>query len=441
MMIDRVISLSTAAGVEPVVVQQNDRESRTVRFYVYESSGVPLDVQGKTARIFFRKNSATSPAYEAAIAADGWISLTIPAAVTALAGNGEMQLAISRGSSIIHSFTIPFSVKASLSYVGETETPGEDPMGLTWDTLPGKPAVFPPDMAQIDPCFETVGNAIAAARRAAFAPNLLLNADFSAKDGIVNQRGQGSYTGATARTIDAWRCYGNRALTAELLPEGGIRLSAEEATGYALWIQAVDDLPAGDYTLAVMTDTGLYTRSYEINEAKDYTAMLIGGIWRANINTAASHMVRIFCTASSAGAITLKWVALFRGTFTADDLPQPLPTGKSTRLQECGMNYRRVTAVGGSMSLGIGLAIGGVLYCPVKIGPMRGKPTVSFSKMGVSNGALSTANVTSASLFSYDPVSGEGQLAVSTSAAMTAGSFYRVGLLVDGYIDYSAEII
>ena len=111
MLIDRVISLSTAAGVEPVAVQQHDRESRTVRFFVYESSGVPLDITGKTARIFFRKNGATSKAYEADVAADGWISLTVPDAVTAIPGNGEMQLAIVDGSFILHSFTIPFAVK------------------------------------------------------------------------------------------------------------------------------------------------------------------------------------------------------------------------------------------------------------------------------------------------------------------------------------------
>lgn len=335
MTIDRVISLSSTAGVEPVVVQQNDRESRTVRFLVYESSGVPLDMQGKTARIFFRKNGATSKAYDAAVAADGWISLTVPQEVTVYPGNGEMQLALVYGSSILHSFTIPFSVKGSLSFMGETETPEDDPMRIAWDTLPGKPDTFPPSAHTHTPAqagaLPAGGTAVNAAKLNGQKPgyyrhahNYLFNSDLLHP---VNCRGKQSYTGS-AFSADCWRAY--HADTVHTLTVNGLAVSGNPTNLY----QMLDET--------------------EFDSTKPCTAAVCDGsgnisVWSGIPSETSSTPVCVFLnngkpTFRATGEKTWVWAAVYPGEYTADTLPAYVPAGYVQEQTAC---QHRAVSLGG----------------------------------------------------------------------------------------------
>ncbi len=343
MTIDRVISLSSTAGVEPVVVQQNDRESRTVRFFVYESSGVPLDVQGKTARIFFRKNGATSKAYEAAVAADGWISLTVPQEVTVYPGNGEMQLALVYGSSILHSFTIPFSVKGSLSFMGETETPEDDPMRIAWDTLPGKPDTFPPSAHTHTPAqagaLPANGTAADAAKLGGKLPkyydcprNLLDNSNFL---NPVNQRGQTNYTGS-GYTIDRWRIYS--AATVSVAAAGLV----VDATSVAANLQQnMETLPNGTFTFAAKVNGNVVFRVIASNNGTVTTinnskAAFAGGYLAAGKGNS-GYYVQIVNSVGYTNRV--EWAALYEGEYTLETLPPYVPKGYAAELAECQRYY------------------------------------------------------------------------------------------------------
>ncbi|MBR4068642.1 MAG: hypothetical protein IKK08_08475 [Clostridia bacterium] len=360
MTIDRVISLSSTAGVEPVVVQQNDKESRTVRFFVYESSGVPLDVQGKTARIFFRKNGATSQAYEAAVAADGWISLTVPEEVTVYPGNGEMQLALVYGSSILHSFTIPFSVKGSLSFMGETESPEDDPMRIAWDTLPGKPDTFPPSAHTHTPAqagaLPANGTAADAAKLGGKLPkyynrprNLLDNSRFVKP---VNQRGQASYTG-TGYGLDRWRTNFSGD-TVEVLA-GGVKNTVASTTGGWHLHQIIDngaELVGKSITAAcnAAAITGaLYLliscRNSNDTEIEHVSQKIAAGLNVTSLTVPSGTVyirvgVYAYATSVAVGdSVTLEWVALYEGEYTAETLPSYVPKGYAAELLACQRDY------------------------------------------------------------------------------------------------------
>lgn len=386
MLIDRVISLTTAAGVEPVVVQQHDRESRTVRFFVYESSGVPLDVQGKTARIFFRKNGATSIAYEADVAADGWISLTVPDAVTAIPGNGEMQLALVYGSSILHSFTIPFAVKGSLSFVGETESPEDDPMRIAWDTLPGKPSTFPPSAHTHTPAQAGALPANGTAANAAklnnqwpgyyrSAQNIVHNSNFPK---AINQRGVTTTT-EWEYCLDRWIARsGGIELTVE---KEGLRLASPNPSNVFLYqkleIPAVEML-GKTYTVAICDSGGniaCQSVTLPANEPTAWTTYAVataGNVFANLIHTATGDhgfCVSVGRSGSTADGV-VRWVALYEGSYTAETLPDYVPLPPAVEWMICRRYYKPTVYIVATKTQGNFYA------CSAPHG-MRGTPTVT----------------------------------------------------------------
>lgn len=352
MYIDRVISMSTDGAVEPVVVQQHDRESRTVRFFVYERSGAALDVQGKTARVLFRKNGATSMPYDCQISADGWIVLTIPEAVTQNAGNGEMQLVIVDGTSLLHSFTLPFIVKSSLSFVGETESPADDPMAVNWQNLPGKPTAFPPSAHTHTPeeagALPAQGTAVNAAMLGGKGPgyylcprNLLDNSFFE-----TNQLGLSRYAGKIQYTVDRWKTT-NVYTEVNVLSDGIQITNTEEGSGGYLQqnIEKPERLFGKRVTLAAMQTNGsLVVASAVLPTAftasiTQYATLTDNGTSIGAIQTSASAMwVRIWSNPAE-DTRSFRWVALYEGEFTAEDLPAPVRPEDVVDLLKCQRHY------------------------------------------------------------------------------------------------------
>lgn len=390
MLIDRVISLSTAAGVEPVAVQQHDRESRTVRFFVYESSGVPLDVQGKTARFFFRKNGATSKAYEADVAADGWISLTVPDAVTAIPGNGEMQLAIVDGSFILHSFTIPFAVMGSLSFSGETESPEDDPMRIAWDTLPGKPDTFPPSGHTHTPeqagALPANGTAADAAKLGGKLPNAYTQAWDPVENGYfcrgINQRGKATTT-AWGYCIDRWHSritgitYG--------LSDEGLSLASDQTSNAYLYqkLNLTEAEWLGQtFTVALCDGSGnIACGSVMLPTAKPATwTTLLSPVYAGKAYAGLLHTgsdLCVSCGLSGGGSAVIRWVAVYKGEYTKDTLPRYIPKPDVVTLAQCHREYYRFQGEGQTVATGLMVSANKALFAIPLPQPMRVTPTVT----------------------------------------------------------------
>lgn len=441
-MINRVISLSKEAGVEPVVVQQNDRQSRTVRFFVLEQSGQPFSVQGRQARILFRKNGATSPAYEAEVHPDGWVSLTVPEEVTKNAGSGEIQLVLWDGSFLLHSFTVPFIVKNSLSFIGETESPADDPMAVNWKNLPGKPGTFPPSAHTHTPAqagaLAAGGTAVNAAKLGGKLPesylrpqNLLGNSCFvpasSQTDGCarlpINQQEQSEYSGAVYG-IDLWM---GMSRTKIALTDAGIVLSnLNPSAGNCYWQQLLDaDLFAGigaeeKYTFAAMIDGTVYT-----------VTGTAGGL--ASVTTPSGSLVFLQSTANNApccrillaagftGSVCIRWAALYRGAYTADTLPPYQPLSAGEELRRCRWYFRRTRAVSTYATIGTGMAFSATeAWISVPRSPMRlDKPTVTV------NGTLriyAGGTSVSSSAITVDKISDNHIRLKVTTTGLTAGT-------------------
>lgn len=372
---ERVLSVSKQTAVEPVVVQQNDEGSRSVRFLLLDS-GSPLDLTGCTVQHLYRKNGATSQPYNATVA-DGWAEVQIPADVMANAGDGEMQLVVSRSGYRLHSFTLPFTVKASLSFVGEVESPADDPMAVNWKNLPGKPAAFPPAAHTHTPAEAGALPADGTAKDAQkldgktpgtyrTAKNWLDNSAF-----MIDQRGKGTYT-ATGYSLDRWRfraASGNGGSVTKLAR--GIRINVGTGGLHGMYqriaTQEVPDkfqaLAGRPVTLAIkiarntLVSTGVsFLDLLDHNSAttEGTTSLVIArktfpvsstgifvdtGIMPETMTYAGISAVFHTPSGDITGTIDIEWMALYEGTYTADTLPEYVEPGYAQELLECQRFY------------------------------------------------------------------------------------------------------
>lgn len=399
MTIDRVLSLSRETNTEPVVVQQNDRNSRTVRLFPMEQSGQPFSMTGMDARILFRKNGATSPAYKAAVQPDGWVELDIPQEVTSCPGSGEMQLVLEQGERLLHSFIIPFTVKGSLSFVGETESPADDPMAVSWNNLPGKPATFPPSththsLAQLG-ALGAGATAANAAKLGGHAPqyylrprNLLDNSCFARP---VNTQGQAVYTGAVYG-IDRW--YGRASMQTLQVEKGCVRITAT-GQGYAGLKQKIENIT--DYAGKTVTFAcRLYSNVRPEISIRNTGDEIVASTWGSALSeqtlcltcqvpedaTPDSFVPAVLHRTVAPGDYALiYWAALYEGSYTADTLPPYESKEYPVELTACGRHFRRTRAESTYGTIGAGMAKTSTqAWIHVPRTRMRiGKPTVTIT--------------------------------------------------------------
>lgn len=386
MAIDRLISVSSEVAVEPIVVQQNDRNSRTLRFCVYDGSK-PYPFTGKRIRCYFRKNGATSQPYEANYTADGWVELTLDEAVTAHAGVGEMQLVVEDGEYLLHSFTIPFIVKSSLSFMGETENPADDPMAVNWKNLPGKPDTFPPashthtpEEAGALPADGTAANASSLGGKPAefYRPtrNLLVNSGFS-----FNQRGQANYTGAVYG-VDCWVGMSRTSVTVDELGGGGhgvLLKNTAPASGTCYLQQLIpkSEICEGcDYTLAAKINGEIVL----VTGKAGVTNETSGADWALTFlysTASGKYAVRITLKSGVVNAIDVDWVALYKGAYTADSLPDYAEDGTAAEQQKVRQYHRRYNFDDSTGPVLMAVVKGNRVVVVMPLPDMYSTPTVS----------------------------------------------------------------
>lgn len=170
--------------------------------------------------------------------------------------------------------------------------------------------------------------------------NLLDNSDFT---NPVNQRGQMSYN-SVGYTIDRWTKESNAILT---IADDCINIDNSANSADEVVLQKVDSDTAAKLigktvTIAICTSDGtVYAKSGVVTY--DVPVALIE-------HNGFTFQLRFFRTASSyqvarliilAGSnISVKWAALYEGSYTADTLPPYVPKGYAAELAECQRYYK-----------------------------------------------------------------------------------------------------
>lgn len=452
MRIDRVIRLGKETAVEPVVVHQHDKGSCEICLCVMDGSQA-YNLTGLTAAFYFRKNGATSQAYQGTTAG-GMATLTVPEAVTANAGVGEVQVAFAKSGYVLHTFKLPFEVKSSLSYVGETETPADDPMAVNWNNLPGKPVTFPPAAHTHTPAqagaLPAGGTAVNAAKLNNKPAGYYLTPLDYLTNGYfvrpVNQRGNATYT-AAGYGIDRWR-HGNSNLTVEVA-DGHIRLTNNAATGLA-WQQIIDhDLSGKTLTIAICQrggaiscGSGVVTAEAVTADTAQFSMRLVDDTGSVIVYKHANGLFsfRIFVAAGE--TVELLWAALYEGEYTADSLPPYRPRGYAAELAECRQYFRRIRFEATYATVGNGMAYSATkVWINVPRDRMRiASPTVTFSTQALRLYAGSTATDTTA--LTLRKVTDSFLMLEGTVSDITAGAALVAtnGADTGFYIDENAEL-
>lgn len=202
--------------------------------------------------------------------------------------------------------------------------------------------------------------------------NLLDNSDFT---NPVNQRGETSYSGK-GYTIDRWLC--DTDVSQVTVNDGYITVVGGSRF---LQIPALD-ITGKTVTLAVeMLDGAVYCNSAKIPSAGSsiqYAAATAIDDIRIRIIVQENYVPRIQITSSTTD-ISIKWIALYEGSYTADNLPPYAPKGYSAELAECQRYAYPLPKYGGVS--GYITSEGKQFIFPVACPPMRDagdtKPTVS----------------------------------------------------------------
>lgn len=191
----------------------------------------------------------------------------------------------------------------------------------------------------------------------------------------VNQRGATSYTGSVY-TIDRWE------LSANTLNVGsdGITLVAGDSSS-AVLTQYISGLRYGTYTQALNVNGTICTRIIQLSGSTITTidgsnASYTGGYVSCVVSSSGyfSFLIR----ANAGYSITVRWAALYEGSYTASTLPAYQPNRYSAELAECQRYYRRFINSAPAMST---TATAIEAEMPLEP-PMRVVPTITINSVG-----------------------------------------------------------
>ena len=213
--------------------------------------------------------------------------------------------------------------------------------------------------------------------------NLLDNSDFR---NPVNQRGQTSYN-SVGYTIDRWTKESNAILT---IADDCINIDNSANSAEGVLLQKVDSDTAAKLigktvTVAICTSDGtVYAKSGVV--AYDVPVALIehnGFTFQLQFfRTAESYQVaRLIIWAGS--NISVKWAALYEGSYTADTLPPYVPKGYAAELAECQRYFQTIPYYFAQNSVNTNSEYPSCF--PIQFFPMRIAPTVTLNESWNSN--------------------------------------------------------
>lgn len=263
--------------------------------------------------------------------------------------------------------------------------------------------------------------------------NLLVNSDFRKP---VNQRGQTSYTGEMAYTIDRWFIVDGA--SAEITDNYEVPHDQIKVTGDGYFVQIVPYIARGDgmpLTFAACDEddvihcaTAMIGDEYGVSEDTKLMVIPIISFDTTNNQPCAAVFLR---------AGSWKWAALYDETYTADTLPPYVPKGYALEYLECSRYYRNF--VGRFTPVTI-LAAGTARMTVHTTVPMRVTPTVTLLNADNiilnTSGAGKVLTVTSASV---DSTEGD---AIYINLGCNAGSdsLYATGSTFVTNLELDAEL-
>lgn len=280
-------------------------------------------------------------------------------------------------------------------------------------------------MQTMVPLYGFGGVPYSAVRKAA-PRNLLDNSDWRKPSGIVNQRGETTYSG-NKYTIDRWRTYSGKAT----VTIGSGYLEITDAL-----MQFLDIDPDMVYTAAVCKADG--------------SVVLTSGTFRAGFGNSSlgircsyTNSLCRFLMESSLG--NLAWAALYEGEYTADNLPVYQPKGYMTELAECQRYYQRVGRL-----LSTGAAATGFMFnntsarFVMSISPMRkNNPTVNLVSSASKPSVISNGNVLAEGALTFTTNAYKDDQHLVIAVTVSGGTQYANAVLVsdkDCYFEISADL-
>ena len=174
------------------------------------------------------------------------------------------------------------------------------------------------------------------------AHNLLDNSDFR---NPVNQRGATSYsTAGNEYTIDRWKTQYNTGLTIE---NGYINVIG----GWQIY-QVLKNPKDGVYTFAVearINSIGDYRPNMNLGGKKETLFDANIGEWKIytlqyDVSSITDENISFSISArggNSSGSISVKWAAMYKGSYDASTLPAYQPKGYAAELAECQRYFER----------------------------------------------------------------------------------------------------
>lgn len=281
---------------------------------------------------------------------------------------------------------------------------------------------------------------------AAAPRNLLDNSDFR---NPVNQRGQTSYTSAHGGyAIDRW--IANAAITLNVNAGSVTAISSGDTQNeFYQSIANPDRLLGKTVTFAMKTDIGTFVTNATIPSNFTDNWVVLGtalipefGQIRFQVSDNNTHAILAAVAVKSGGSVTIHWVALYEGAYTADTLPKYQPKEYGAELAECQRYFLKLGDASRYCSMGTGVArdtqfVSVSIPTPIT---MRTTPGLVSAPAGfhMRHGDSKQADGTE---FTVDASSQNSiMLKVKSQVALTAGEAYEAFLEPNGSIMFSADL-
>lgn len=274
--------------------------------------------------------------------------------------------------------------------------------------------------------------------------NLLDNSDFT---NPVNQRGV--TTGwTTGYGIDRWRMLASAGSTSIDVTTDGLAITNTGSSSIAYIQQNLDDalfnkMAGKAVTIAAcLSDGTICAGSKVCATGMELQVKFTGGDIRLRRPSGSPFMFRVVNTVKNS-TITVKWVALYEGSYTAETLPAYVPKGYAAELHECQRYYIRFQAASDAQFIP-GCSNGNNVYASLHLPvAMRlASPTLSYENINIYP-YISGAAYTVTSFEVVGTATTGNFVALRASHGndnMSAGAPGAIRIMKGGYIALSADL-